>query len=162
MDASVELVKHLLQSVVHIHTNVSREHPAPRILGDERLGTGVVVDGSGLILTVNYVVMGGQAIDVAFHKGRRAKAEIVAQDFEIGLALLRVKRQGLVAAVMGASEAVERSQEGVLLGAMGPQERRVRSEEHTSELQSRLHLGCRLLLEKKKVDKNRPHHQLHT
>src|SRR2546422_1599340 len=28
--------------------------------------------------------------------------------------------------------------------------RRVRSEEHTSELQSRLHLVCRLLLEKKK------------
>src|SRR2546422_3872194 len=26
-----------------------------------------------------------------------------------------------------------------------------RSEEHTSELQSRLHLGCRLLLEKKKT-----------
>src|SRR2546422_7568845 len=30
-----------------------------------------------------------------------------------------------------------------------------RSEEHTSELQSRLHLVCRLLLEKKK-NKNRP------
>src|SRR2546422_3896439 len=29
-------------------------------------------------------------------------------------------------------------------------EERVRSEEHTSELQSRLHLVCRLLLEKKK------------
>src|SRR2546422_5690916 len=29
--------------------------------------------------------------------------------------------------------------------------RRVRSEEHTSELQSRLHLVCRLLLEKKKT-----------
>src|SRR2546429_5513751 len=28
----------------------------------------------------------------------------------------------------------------------------VRSEEHTSELQSRLHLVCRLLLEKKKLD----------
>src|SRR2546422_5452511 len=28
----------------------------------------------------------------------------------------------------------------------------VRSEEHTSELQSRLHLVCRLLLEKKKID----------
>src|SRR2546429_5749215 len=28
---------------------------------------------------------------------------------------------------------------------------RLRSEEHTSELQSRLHLVCRLLLEKKKV-----------
>src|SRR2546422_7538271 len=34
-------------------------------------------------------------------------------------------------------------------GALG------RSEEHTSELQSRLHLVCRLLLEKKKKDSNR-------
>src|SRR2546429_2274626 len=31
-----------------------------------------------------------------------------------------------------------------------------RSEEHTSELQSRLHLVCRLLLEKKKEHKPRP------
>src|SRR2546422_5344928 len=33
--------------------------------------------------------------------------------------------------------------------------RRARSEEHTSELQSRLHLVCRLLLEKKKKENNR-------
>src|SRR5687768_18312190 len=32
--------------------------------------------------------------------------------------------------------------------------RRRRSEEHTSELQSRLHIVCRLLLEKKKKKKN--------
>src|SRR2546422_3899313 len=40
----------------------------------------------------------------------------------------------------------ERSRRG---GAAQPRVRR-RSEEHTSELQSRLHLVCRLLLEKKK------------
>src|SRR2546422_1659490 len=36
-----------------------------------------------------------------------------------------------------------------------------RSEEHTSELQSRLHLVCRLLLEKKKKKEKRPdyHHE---
>src|SRR2546422_3920503 len=33
-----------------------------------------------------------------------------------------------------------------------------RSEEHTSELQSRLHLVCRLLLEKKKKKKNKIYH----
>src|SRR5689334_23839326 len=32
---------------------------------------------------------------------------------------------------------------------------RIRSEEHTSELQSQFHLVCRLLLEKKKPTKNR-------
>src|SRR2546422_6865181 len=36
--------------------------------------------------------------------------------------------------------------------------REERSEEHTSELQSRLHLVCRLLLEKKK--NNRPRHNV--
>src|SRR2546422_8075499 len=35
-------------------------------------------------------------------------------------------------------------------GALATERSRLRSEEHTSELQSRLHLVCRLLLEKKK------------
>src|SRR2546422_6574329 len=34
-----------------------------------------------------------------------------------------------------------------------------RSEEHTSELQSRLHLVCRLLLEKKKKRNKKPRHE---
>src|SRR2546429_6902637 len=38
----------------------------------------------------------------------------------------------------------------VLAFAHGNHRRPVRSEEHTSELQSRLHIVCRLLLEKKK------------
>jgi S1-C subfamily serine protease len=124
MDASVELVRHLLQSVVYTHTKVSSDHPSTRILGNERLGSGVVVDPSGLILTVNYVVMGAQTMSVAFLKGRRAKAELVAQDFDIGLALIKVNRQGLIAADLGTEDDIERSDEVVLLGAMGPQERR--------------------------------------
>src|SRR5205809_6914356 len=53
-------------------------------------------------------------------------------------AQLRVRR------VVETADRVER-RELVLLGEPG-----MRSEEHTSELQSRLHLVCRLLLEKKK------------
>src|SRR3989442_12148351 len=101
MDCSVELVRHLLQSVVYIHTTVGREHPSTRILGNERLGSGVVVDAPGPILTVNYVVMGGQSIYVAFQKGRRVKAGLVPQGFGIGLALIRGNRQGLAAAASG-------------------------------------------------------------
>src|SRR5256884_3421187 len=37
----------------------------------------------------------------------------------------------------------------------------LRSEEHTSELQSRLHLVCRLLLEKKKTNELQQQHALH-
>jgi len=125
MDASVEIVKHLLSSVVHIHTEVPSAHPSTRMLGDERMGTGTVVDPAGLILTVNYVVMGGETIQVTLGRGRALRAEIVAQDFEVGLALLRVKRQGLTAAPIADSETLARGAPVFALGSTGPRERRV-------------------------------------
>src|SRR3712207_8577180 len=42
---------------------------------------------------------------------------------------------------------------GEQLRTLGPQVDKSRSEEHTSELQSRQYLVCRLLLEKKKKDR---------
>src|ERR1700739_3421099 len=108
MDAPAEFVKALLPTIVNIHATVPKQHPSTRILGDERMGSGVVVDASGLVLTVNWVVMGASTVDVAPLKGRRARAEVVAQDFEVGLALLRAKRQGLPPAPLGAGRAPER------------------------------------------------------
>lgn len=125
MDASVEIVKHLLTSVVHIHAEVPSAHPSTRNLGDERMGTGTIVDPAGLILTVNYVVMGAETIQVTLARGRALRAEIVAQDFEIGLALLRVKRQGLHAVQIADSESLERGESVFALGSTGPRERRV-------------------------------------
>ena len=44
---------------------------------------------------------------------------------------------------------------------MGAPHVRFRSEEHTSELQSRTNLVCRLLLEKKKIKKKKKHPKIH-
>src|SRR3712207_7867449 len=44
-----------------------------------------------------------------------------------------------------------------LLARLHPGEHKLRSEEHTSELQSRQYLVCRLLLEKKKNKQRRSH-----
>jgi S1-C subfamily serine protease len=125
MDASVKIVKHLLGSVVHIHAEIPSAHPSTRHLGDERMGTGAVVDAAGLILTVNYVVMGAETIQVTLGRGRGLRAEIVAQDFEVGLALLRVKRQGLPAVQIADSESLERGAPVFAIGSTGPRERRV-------------------------------------
>src|SRR3970040_22653 len=124
MDCAAQPVKRLLASVVHIHAEVPAAHPSARILGDERMGTGIIVDPSGLILTVNYVVMGGRTIQVSFGKGRSQRAEIVAQDFELGLALLKVKRTNLPAVPVAASDDLDRGEPVFALGATGPRERR--------------------------------------
>src|SRR2546422_3350309 len=54
-------------------------------------------------------------------------------------------RSSAVSSSVGLSESTNRSAPWVVSRC------RFRSEEHTSELQSRLHLVCRLLLEKKKI-----------
>jgi S1-C subfamily serine protease len=125
VDASVELVRHLTESVVNIHVTVARDHRSVPILGSERMGSGVVIDPAGLILTVNYVVMGGQNLQVSFMKGRRVRAEIIAQDFDVGLALVRIKRQGLTAAILRAEREMERGDPVISIATTGAQERRV-------------------------------------
>src|SRR2546422_4096321 len=59
--------------------------------------------------------------------------------------------------LVGAAALHRRAPLGAALGIMAAASgaRRWRSEEHTSELQSRLHLVCRLLLEKKKKKKTK-------
>src|SRR2546422_4565067 len=52
---------------------------------------------------------------------------------------------GVDAIIIGSITQFQREDKNINLGL-----RKERSEEHTSELQSRLHLVCRLLLEKKK------------
>lgn len=126
MDAPVEFVKELLPSIVNLHTIVPRAHPSSRTLGEERMGSGVVIDAAaGLLLTVNYVVMGAGTIEVAPLKGRRTKGEVVAQDFEIGIALVRTKRLGLPSVELAAPKAPERGDPVIAIASTGVQEVRV-------------------------------------
>src|ERR1051325_3536314 len=125
MDAPVPLGKFLLETVVNLHATVPRDHPSTSILGDERMGSGVVVDDTGLILTVNYVVMGAQTVYVSFLKGRRVKAEVIAQDFETGLAVVRVKRTGLRHAALAPTDGLDRGTPVIAVGSTATQERRV-------------------------------------
>jgi S1-C subfamily serine protease len=48
--------------------------------------------------------MGARRLRVAFADGRRVPAEIVAQDFESGLAVLRARVDDVTVATLGTSE----------------------------------------------------------
>src|SRR5207249_8488188 len=80
--------------------------------------------------------------EAALHRGARAQPRVAA------LELLHDEPVGDVAEP-GAAVALEGGAEDAQLAELGDQRDR-RSEEHTSELQSRFDLVCRLLLEKKK------------
>src|SRR2546422_6527219 len=69
----------------------------------------------------------------------------------IGAALTTTMRRTFVAFIAWTMSRVPCHATPASADDRGP---RTRSEEHTSELQSRLHLVCRLLLEKKKIKRH--------
>lgn len=89
MNASLQLIRQVLPSVVHIKARIPDQHPSATLLGTEREGTGTVVDRTGLVLTANYVVLGAEAVSLTRMDGEIFPAEIVGRDFAAGLAVLR-------------------------------------------------------------------------
>jgi S1-C subfamily serine protease len=87
MNASIRLIELVVPATVAIEAEVPSEHPSASVLGTARRGSGIVVD-SGLILTVNYVVLGAHRLVVTFLDDRRASGTVVAKDFASGIAVI--------------------------------------------------------------------------
>ena len=124
MDAPIGLVRALLPVTVALHVRVPGDHPSVAVLGDERMGSAVLVE-PGVLLTVNYVVMGGRSIRATYPDGQSAEVEILAQDYESGLAVLRVPPREGASAVLGDSRALQKGQEVFVLACTSPTDRRV-------------------------------------
>ena len=80
---------------------------APRH-GESGLGSGLIIDASGVILTNAHVVRDGREITVRLHDGREYKATKVHADPKADLAVLRIEgAENLTAAKLGNSDEVE-------------------------------------------------------
>jgi serine protease Do len=80
---------------------------APRH-GEGGLGSGLIIDASGVILTNSHVVRDGREITVRLHDGREYKATKVHTDPKADLAVLRIEgAENLTAAKLGNSDEVE-------------------------------------------------------
>lgn len=90
MNASVHLLEETLPATVHLQVTVPESHPSAAVLGTERAGSGAFIDRQGLIVTVNYIVLGGHDVRVTLFDGRELPGEVVAQDFASGIALVQV------------------------------------------------------------------------
>ncbi len=97
MNASVRLLEDTLPAIVHLRVEVPEDHPSAAVLGTDRAGTGTLVDPGGLVVTVNYVVLGASTAEVTLGDGRDVVGEVLAQDFPSGIAVLKVPVPGLPA-----------------------------------------------------------------
>ena len=82
-------LEELVSSVVHIKTFISPDGRTIGSLGRQREGSGVVIDDSGLVLTIGYLMVEAYAAEITTNTGFDVPANIVGYDHESGFGLLQ-------------------------------------------------------------------------
>jgi len=125
MNAPLQLLHSLLPASVGLRVRINSAHPSAQILGTDRMGSGIIVDPTGIILTVNYVALGAETIDVTLADETRLTGQVIAQDFHSGLAAIKIPGRDYPAARVASSETLSTGQEVFIVAAAGGSERRV-------------------------------------
>lgn len=125
MNGRLGLIHSVLPTCVDLRVEVPESHPSSRNLGSERMGSGTLVDPEGHIITVNYVVMGARSITVTLTGGEQYAAKLVAQDFESGMALLKIPANNLPFLPPTPGEEISRGQPAFIVASTGNTGRRV-------------------------------------
>jgi len=101
---------------VSIQAEVPPDARTARTLGPERAGSGVVIDSSGLILTIGYLILEAMTVQVTGASGSAVPADIVAYDHPTGLGLIRAKRSLEASAIpIGSAQRLRAGEPGMVL-----------------------------------------------
>ena len=115
---TTEVVKTLTPSVVNITTEVGGTVTAGG-LTPSGIGTGVIIDTEGYILTIDHVLEGAQSTTVTLHSGAEYSTEIVGRDPATDLAVIKIDAIGLVPATLGKSSDLLVGEDVVAIGYPG-------------------------------------------
>ena len=113
---TVDVVRILTPSVVQIVTESIGMGFFNRPVPSRGVGTGIVLDDRGHILTNNHVIEGGERITVILSNGDSFTAEVIGGDPSTDTAVIRIDADGLQPATLGESAALEVGEDVIAIG----------------------------------------------
>ncbi len=113
-------ISNLLSAVVALQSEVPAAARTAPVLGRTRQGSGVVIDDAGLVLTIGYLILEAESIQLTVGGSRQVAAEALAYDHETGLGLVRASRPlGVTPIAIGSSGPLVRGSQVLVASAGG-------------------------------------------
>lgn len=122
-DAIVDIYQRLTPSVVNVsNKRAVGGDPSQGRFAEKGIGSGMVIDERGYILTNNHVVDSADRLEVTFLDGTKTPARLVGKDPGTDLAIIQVEvsdkiRSRLVVARLGDSDRVRPGQVAIAIGS---------------------------------------------
>ncbi len=114
-----ESLQDVVSAVVRLSAEIPPHARTASTLGGRRQGNGVVIDDSGLVLTIGYLILEAASVTVQSSGGQPVSADVIAYDHESGFGLVRATAElGATPIRLGDSDALE-PQERVLVISYG-------------------------------------------
>ena len=101
--STVEIVNILTPSVVHIRTDKMESGFFNQLIPQTGVGSGLILDKDGRILTNNHVVMGADSLTVTLNDGRSYPADVIGGDVKTDIAVIKIKAAKIQPAEIGNS-----------------------------------------------------------
>ncbi len=114
--STVEVVKLLTPSVAQITTRTVSAGLFNQPVPSTGVGTGVILDANGHILTNNHVVAGAQEITVTTDTGESFSARVVGGDEQTDLAVIKIDAEGLHPATLGDALTLQVGEDVIAIG----------------------------------------------
>jgi S1-C subfamily serine protease len=87
-----QAAEEILKAIVKIRAVIPEDARTARSLGTEREGNGVVIDSNGHVLTIGYLILEAETIEVVGPEGKPVGATFVGYDHNTGFGLLRTNK----------------------------------------------------------------------
>ena len=113
---TVEAVRALGPSVVQISADTAAINLYNQIIPQTGVGSGIIIDKSGNILTNNHVVEGADLVTVTLNDGRSYPATLVGSDNITDLAVIKISAAKLVPAKIGRSADLQVGEDVIAVG----------------------------------------------
>lgn len=112
-------VADLSRSIVQVRSIIPEDARTSKTLGTQREGSGVVIDEEGHILTVGYLILEAERVEIVTFDGQIRQALVVGYDHDTGFGLLRAAMPDNVLSLkLGKSESLA-SRDAVLIAGFG-------------------------------------------